>query len=328
MADYTRSISASTTLMIRDTGGWVEFWVKTGSSTWNNDQQWSFHANGADSSIRKFRMVAGGNWQIMGSVYVSYDQSVRLTIYDSGIGFPTYDFWQHIGRTTVPAPPTIYQAEPLSATAIRVSIWDGHDGGGAILERQLGYGGDPYNVQYYWDITAGTADLSPYSSGERVFFWARTRNAVGWSGWSERAEATTWRIPYAPSPVSFSEVTQKTVRTQFVDRGDGGQEILERQLGYGKSAGAPTTFMTASHSGIDTVTNLDPGRLYYFWVRNRNSIGWSPWSERTQVLLIAGARVLVGSEWKRAVPYVKVAGVWRVVRPWVRHAGVWKETSV
>lgn len=327
MADYDRFIGGSTTLRIRDTGGWVEFWVKTGPYTYNYDQQWSFHANGSESGIRKFRMVAGGNWQHFGSVYVGYDQSVRFSIYNAGLGFPTYDFWQHISRTTVPAPPHIWQAEAISSTHIRVSIWDGNNGGAGIEERQLGYGGDPNNVQAFWNINSGTTDIGPFDPGSRVYFWARTRNWVGWSGWSGRAESTTWRIPDAPGPITFPAVAQTVVQAQFADRGDGGRPILERQIGYGKSASGATDFVSVG-AGSTEVWNLDPGRLYYFWSRSRNAIGWSPWSERSQVLLVAGARMLVGNEWKRAVPYIKVNGVWRVARPWVRNAGVWKETSV
>lgn len=326
MVDYTRDIGGNTTLMIRDTGGNVEFWVRTGPTTWNNEQSWSYGANGGNSPILHYRMVAGGNWQHFGTVFVGYDQDVRFTIYNSSLGFPTYDFWQHISRSTVPAPPSIWQADTLSSTHIRVSISDGNNGGSAIVERQLGYGGNPNGVEYLWDITAGTTDIGAFAPGSRIFFWARTRNAIGWSGWSGRAEATTWRVPDSPNPVSFTDVDQKSVQTHFNDRFDGGQPILERQLGYGKDPDTATTTVTASPS--DLISNLDPGKLYYFWSRSRNSIGWSPWSERSQVLLVAGARIYQGGEWKRAVPYIKVDGTWKVVRPWIRSAGEWKETSL
>lgn len=328
MADYTRAIGGNTTLMIRDLGGWVEFWVKTGPQTWNYEQQWSYFANGAESGIRRFRMLAGGNWQHFGSVYVAYNQAVRFTIFNAGLGFPTYDFWQDISRSTVPESPHIWQAEAISASHIRVSISDGHDGGSGIVERQLGYGTNPDNPDDLADITSGTIDGGPFASGARIFFWARNRNGIGWSDWSDRADARTWRTPPAPTPVSFLDVDQTSVRIKFSDRGDGGQPILERQLGYGTNPSAPVSTMDPDGSGIDDVTGLDPGKLYYFWVRSRNSIGWGPWSPRSEVLLIAGARVFTAGEWKRAVPYVKVAGVWKVVRPWVRHAGVWKETSL
>jgi hypothetical protein len=45
------------------------------------------------------------------------------------------------------------------------------------------------------------------------------------------------------------------------------------------------------------------------------------------LVLIAGARVLVAGQWKRAVPYVKTDGTWKVAEPWVKNAGVWKKTA-
>jgi hypothetical protein len=327
MADYTQDIGGNTTLMIRDLGGWVEFWVRTGAQTWNNDQQWSYFANGSASPVLKFRMVAGGGWQMMGAVYVSTDQDVRLTIYNAGLGFPTYDFWHHIQRTTVPWPPYILQTYAVSATQIYVEFTGTNDGGSVVLEWQIGYGSDPNYPQFYTG-SGGASTIGGFSSGQKVYFWTRARNAVGWSGWSNRTEATTWRVPDAPSTVTYLSVAQQTVRTQFFGRGDGGQPILEYQLGYGQSSSAPVTIVGASPTGIDDTTGLDPGKLYYFWVRARNSIGWSAWSQRSQILLIAGARVLDGVTWKRAVPYVKVGGVWKVARPWVRDAGQWKESSV
>lgn len=327
MADYTQFIGGNTTLMIRDLGGWVEFWVKTGSATWNNDQQWSYFANGSPSPVLKFRMVAGGNWQMMGAVYVTYDQDVRLTIYNSGLGFPTYDFWQHIQRTTVPGAPFIYYTFAVSSSQVYVEFTGTNDGGSPMQEWQIGYGSDPNYPQFYVG-SGGGSTIGGFSPGQKVYFWARGRNLIGWSAWSNRTEATTWRVPDAPSAVTYLDIDQMSVQTQFFARGDGGQPILEYQLGYGTNPSAPVSSMTASFSGIDTVVNLDPGKLYYFWVRARNSIGWSAWSERSEVLLVAGARVLDGVTWKRAVPYVRVSGVWKVARVWIRDAGVWKETSV
>ena len=75
------------------------------------------------------------------------------------------------------------------------------------------------------------------------------------------------------------------------------------------------------------VEDLSPGRTYYFWGRGRNSIGWGSWSERRSVVLVAGARVLVGFVWQRAVPYVRVGGIWKVSQPFVKDAGVWKKAG-
>lgn len=326
MADYTVNISGSTTLMIRDTGGNVEFWIRTGSQSWNNEQPWSFFANGGESGIRHFRLLRGGAWQKLGEVWVGYDQDVRFTVYDSGLGFPTYNFWQHIGRTTVPGAPTIHQTYAISASHIKVQFAAGYDGGTPVVEWSIGFGANPNYPEAYWPSN-GDSDVGPFVSGTRVYFWARGRNAIGWGAWSNRTEATTWRVPDAPQAVTFDDLAQTSVTTRFVDRSNGGTEILERQLGYSQNSTAAVSF-AGNFSGVNSLSNLSPGKTYYFWARSRNSVGWGPWSEKQVLNLIAGARVFVDGQWKRAVPYVKVDGAWKVVRPWVKAAGVWKETSV
>src|SRR4051812_37544007 len=202
MADYTRQISASTTLMIRDTGGNVEFWIKTGSQSWNNDQQWSFYANGGESGIRKFRLLAGGNWQMMGAVYVGYDQTVRFTVYGSGIGFPTYDFYQGMTRSRVPDGVYIWDTRAISSSYIHVEFNPPYDGGSAIVDYNIGYGGNPNGPEALWS-SGGSSDIGPFAPGTRVYFWARARNGIGWGPWGNRTEATTWRVPDAPAMVVF-----------------------------------------------------------------------------------------------------------------------------
>lgn len=326
MTDYTLGIGGGTTMMIRDQGGWVEFWVRTGPSTYNYDQQWSYFANGSESGTLRFRMLPGGAWQQFGAVYVGYNQDIRFSLYGAGIGFPTSHFWQHINRTTVPQPPRIDATYAISDTTIHIEFNGTNDGGSVVLEWQIGYGSNPNGPENFVG-SGGTSDIGGFYSGQRVYFWTRARNALGWSGWSSRTDATTWRVPDSPtSPVAL-EVKQTSVKTQFFRRGDGGVDIIEYQMGYGKSSVAPTDFFITNPSGIDTTIGLDPGKVYYFWVRARNSIGWSSWSASSQITLIAGARVLVSNQWVRAVPYVKQGGVWKVARPYIRDAGIWKESG-
>jgi hypothetical protein len=326
MADYTLSIGGSSTMMIRDLGGWVEFWFKTGPSTWNNDQWWSYGANGINSR-QKYRLLRGGNWQHFGSVHVSYDQTIRFTIEGAGLGWATTNFFQHIQRSTVPAPPTMQAAYPTSNTNIHIVFTGNHDGGSPVLEWQIGYGFTSSGPSYLVG-SSGTSDISGFGSGQRAYFWARGRNAIGWSGWSNRLEAVTWTVPSAPLPATVVDKNQISMSLQYIlPENNNNPATLERQIGYGTNPSSPTTFVD-DNGGVVLIDDLTPGGTYFVWGRARNSVGWGPWSERTRVDLIAGAVILVGAEWKRAVPYVRVGGVWKVAEPWIKTAGVWKKTSV
>lgn len=326
MVDYLRDIGGNTTMMIRDTGGNVEFWLRTGPSTWNNEQTWSYGANGGNSPVLKYRLLAGGNWQHFGTVFVASNQDIRFTVYNTGIGFPTHDFIQHISRSTVPGAPQIYATYATSATNIHVDFTGTTDGGSPVLEWQIGYGGNPNGPEFY-TASDGHSDIGPLLPGSRVYFWARGRNAIGWSAWSNRTDALSWRVPDAPPILTFADVDQMSVVVNFVDGPNGGTDITARQIGYGQSSSSPSTSVAAVQ-GNNYIAGLSPGKLYHFWARTQNSVGWSPWSIVSPVTLVAGARVFTGGMWKRAVPYVKVDGVWKVARPWVREAGIWKESSV
>lgn len=329
MTDYTVGISASTTLMIRDTGGQVEFWMRTGSQTWNNDQYYSFFANGSFSGSKKFRLLRGGQWQYVDAVYVAYDQDVSFGVIGAGIGFPTYTFTQHIQRSTVPQPPTLTAVYTVSSSSFDVFFYGNSDGGSAILEWQIGYGSSA-NGPTDTIGSDGSTNVGGFYSGQRIYFWARGRNAIGWSGWSNRGEGVTWQIPPSPNPASFENITQRSVGVNIAfQQRPNDPPNLEWQLKYGRDeAGSVIDATVNVDELVEYFYNLDPGKTYYFWGRVRNSVGWGPWSTSpSSVVLIAGARVLVVGEWKRAVPYVRVGGAWRVAEPWVKDAGLWKKTA-
>jgi hypothetical protein len=330
MTDYLLGIGGPNVMMIRDTGGWVEFWFKTGSQTWNNDQWWSYAANGGGSR-QKYRLVRGGNWQMFGSVWVGYDQDVRFTIEGAGLGWGTTDFWQHIQRSTVPQAPTLNSVAPISQSGFRVISTLNYDGGSAIVERQLGYGSSSNGPSSTTPLADGDEIVGGFSTGQRLYFWVRARNALGWSGWSNRGEATTWQVPAAPAAAIFTSITQRSVGVNFpftVRSSD--PPNLEKQFKYGRDpTGAIIDATVNVDETIEYLSNLDPGKTYYFWARARNSVGWGPWtSTASRLILIAGSRVLVAGQWKRAVPYVRVGGVWKVAEPWIKDVGVWKRTSL
>jgi hypothetical protein len=221
----------------------------------------------------------------------------------------------------VPPAPNLRSATAISTSEVRVIFFSMGNGGSPILQWQIGYG--PSSSGPTYTVTSdGDSIVSPFLNGQRSYFWARGRNALGWGPWSNRREATTWRGPDAPSAPIVITMTQISAFVQFTNRGNGGTPILESQIGYGKNPSNPTDFVSAPLSP-DGITDLDPGQTYYFWARSRNAVGWGNWSARTSATLIAGALVLVGNTWFRAVPYVRVDGEWKVAQPWVKVAGKW-----
>lgn len=327
MTDYTKNINNGT-MMIRDTGGNIEFWFKTGSSTWNNQQDWGWSLDGGGWNMGVFKLNIGGDWHHIGTIYVGPGASrqVGMRIVGEGLGWPTTDFFVVVPRSTVPPAPTAVWFENLSQSGVTAKFSGQGDGGSPILEWQLAYGTSPTTGQVYI-ASNGTSIISGLAQGTTYYFWARGRNALGWGAWSPRSQVTTWSVPPAPTPVTFSLITQNSLRATFSNQGTGGTALLEWELAYGTDPDTPQLFDYHPSSGVRDLTNLDPGRVYYFWARGRNSVGWGPYSPVRSATLVAGARVRDGAEIKRAVPYVNDAGVWKLALPMAKNGGVWKETT-
>jgi hypothetical protein len=328
MTDYTKSTGSTGTMMIRDVGdGWVEFWLKAGSSTFNHDLPWAYVANGVSSSWQKFDFVSGGAWQKIAWFWITTSQTVTFKLGNtgtSGLGGPT-DFNQYIFRAGVPSPPSTPSIGTVSATSVALSFTDGANNGASIDARQVGYGTDPSTVQYTTN-TGNSVVIGALSSGVTWYFWARTHNSVGWSGWGGRASATTLRTPDAPSRPAVTNIQPTTADISFTPNGSGGTAITSYEVGYGTSSSGPTFTVTASASP-KTLTGLTPGTVYFVWVRAINSVGAGPWSTANSFRTVAGAYIRDGGIYKIAVPYVRVGGVWKLAQPYVKSVGVWKTTN-
>lgn len=338
MTDYTRSTGNSGTMMIRDTGDWVEFWLNSNNSvTFNHQLPWSYDVNGSSGS-GQYDYSANSGWQRLGSWYVTSSQTVTFNIGatgTSGFGGPT-SFSITINRSTVPNPPTLSGPYNVSSSTCDVSITDNWNGGATIYTHQIGYGTDPWNVQYLSALSGYNTWISigGLAAGTTYYFWARTWNQNGWSGWGNRVSTTTLRVPDAPSRPLLASVTASTVDVSFVPNGNGGSLILAYQVGYGVRSSGPDT--TVGATSPVTITGLTPGTVYYFFVRAQNKVGWGPWSAANSVRTVAGAYVLVEvqfptpetglAQWKLAVVYVKVGGTWKLAEPWTRSVGVWQRT--
>lgn len=328
MADYTKATGSSGTMMIRDTGTTVEFWLKAGSATWDADMPWRWYVNGAWVSYRDINYQGTGAYQKLGAVTVTTDQTVGFGIGatgTAGLGGPT-DFTISVDRTSAPPAPGAWVIEEIEDTWVQGDTDTLPNGGLAIDQIQVRYDDNTSasSPSYFDPGTDAWGVISGLLRGKTYYFWLRTHNAKGWSPWSSRTQATTHNYPPAPGAPTISEIKQSSVKAVFSGKGDGGSPILEWQIGYGTGSSTPTLFKSGWNM---TISGLVPGAVHYFWARGRNKYGWGAWSTRSTATLLAGAWVDVNGVKKRAVPYVNVGGVWKVATPYAKIAGMWKETG-
>jgi len=326
MTDYLKPTGSSGTMLIRDLGSTVEFWLNSNNSTtFAHQLPYNWIVNGSSGSAT-YDYNAGSGWQKLRSFTVTSSQTVRFGIGStgtSGFGGPT-NFDQFIDRRRAPDPPYNLTLSSLTSTSVVLSYLDGYNGGAAIDTRQIGFGESPTAPTVIF--TASNSELiSGLTPGVTYYFWAQTHNLKGWSGWSARVSITTLNGPEAPSTPVISNIGPTTVDVVFSPNGDGGSPITEYELTY-TDVPTPPGFSVSAVSP-QTLYGLIPGKTYYVWARARNAVGWGPYSAIYGTFrTLAGARVKVGTEWKFAVPYVKDAGVWKIAVPYTKVSGTWTQT--
>lgn len=329
MTDYLKATGSTGTMMIRDDGLTVSFWLKAGSTTFNHSLPWQYIVAGVTSPTLNFDFVSGGAWQMLKSWNLTATQTVTFKIFDSGttgLGGPT-TFSQLISRTKPPdAPNTPIASENTTGTSVRIAFTDGPSNGGAAVDsRQIGWDQvivSPANPHH--TISSDGSDVvTGLTSGEIYFFWARNHNSAGWGPWSPTVGVTIARVPDTVAKPYLNDVDQTSAIVVWSAPGNGGAAITGYEVGWGTNPSGPTSTVPSTLLALK-ITGLTPGTLYYFWVRAINSVGHGPWSSSVSATTIAGLRVKVGAEWKLAIPYVKVGGVWKLAKPYVRTLGVWK----
>lgn len=331
MTDWTKDTGSSGTMMIRDTGSTVEFWLKAGSSTFMHELPWGYTVNGVTDNSNYYDFSSGGSWQKIHAWTVSTDQTVTFRLMDTGtagLGGPT-NLSASINRATVPAAPTIPAISAITNTGWTANTNPGSNGGATIDLIQIGIGtsGATAPTIIYTANSAGIYTITGRVSGATYKTWARCHNSEGYGPWSGYVLTTTKNVPGTPSAPTISNPTQISCDVAFVAPADGGSPITAYQVAYGTVPGVQSTISADITGSPYAATLLLPGTTYYFYVRAKNIYGYGPWSASTTMKTIAGTRVNVAGVWHEAIPYVKVGGVWKLARPWAKNAGVWKETT-
>lgn len=191
MTDYIKA-SGLGYLLIRDTGSTIQFYAKPYySDFWWQNLSFSVTANGSTTSHPTD--FNGNALVLVATKTVTTNQTVIFKLNTAtgtqSLGGPT-TFSVAITRTTVPSPPSIVTLSDIQPTAVYATFTDGANGGLAITTRQIGWGWSPSQVQNYTTSDRSTS-ITGLTPGTTYYFWARTYNANGWSGWGPRGSAKT-----------------------------------------------------------------------------------------------------------------------------------------
>jgi len=304
-----------------------EAWINAGSYYYDHGAGDHVHAynSGHDHRVPNLQVASGSVWIAHNADGTgSISLSATLTGFSGSVSSASGSFsLPTIARFS--NPPSTPVISSLDQDSFVATFSDG-SGGAPIDSRQLSYstGTDPNAGTII--ASDGSDTISGLTQGTAYNVWARTHNSAGYSDWSPMATATTWSVPGAPVVDPISGVTQVQAVVSWTAPYNGGTAITSYEVGYSTiNSSSGLTIVTATSP--KTITSLNPGIKYYFFVRANNAVGSGPWSASKSATMIAGARINVGGVWKSAVPYVKVSGVWRVARPWVKVLGTWKEST-
>lgn len=194
--DYTKGVGLTATMMIRDHGYAVEFWLKSGFGSTNFGSvtfSWS-SPHGSGSWAHGYN--SGDTWQLMGTIYTTASGNVTWSMPYTGtqqIGGP-HSFTVYLGRATVPPAPTKPVFSLIKHESVKVEFNSTGTGGSAILEWQLRFGPDGSAIlsPQNWNVSSsGTSVVINLKPGQYYAAWARGRNGVGWGPWSQGASFYT-----------------------------------------------------------------------------------------------------------------------------------------
>lgn len=232
-----------------------------------------------------------------------------------------------------PGKPVPYNVSGFNAN---VKFTDGSEGSNPIDGRRLAWssssGATPPLDQtttggdYIMSFSDGDTPIGSLTVGTTYYVWARCHSYAGWGKWSARAQFYTQQVPDAPSTPWFEDVQLTSVKLGWDPNFNGGSEINGYQVGWGTDPNTPQTYWNDVWPGL-TITGLQPGAVYYFWVQARNSVGYSAWSGAAVNRTVAGAYVNDNGTWRLAIPYVKDGETWRLAQVWVKDQGSWKQTN-
>ncbi|OZD30811.1 hypothetical protein CH252_40580 [Rhodococcus sp. 06-1477-1B] len=194
---------------------------------------------------------------------------------------------------SVPSPPNIYSATNYRTNSFGMNYTRGNNNGAGIEQDHAQWSRTPDFSQVVWDDYGPGGYTDPRGNGDgpgpelapatTYYVRVRSRNAVGWGGWSNTGSAAT--LGGVPDSIRFEQITPLGARLLW--GGSGGTYDVE-------------VSRDATGTDLDTITSANvPGTSfdltglldadYRARVRSRNSAGVSAWSNWTAIFRPASA---------------------------------------
>jgi Fibronectin type III domain len=227
-----------------------------------------------------------------------------------------------------------YSGSSITSTGATIGTWAAAANGGTLNNVQIQRNTSATDVGAT-TITKGsygtTHALTGLSPATTYYVRVRVSNSTygygAWGPWVAFTTAAT--IPSAPSDAwYFSSVNQTDISVAGITVPYNGGAALDQILvrySTDPAFGTYTDIPLAGTATGTTISNLNPGTVYYVRVYAHNAIGYGPPSADKSTTTLPGVLVNVGGVWKTAVPYVNVNGIWKPATRYVNVGGVWKQ---
>lgn len=135
-------------------------------------------------------------------------------------------------------------------------------------------------------------------------------------GYTENSHlVTVVTVPAAPTPNSGtpSAITSSSMRYQFTSGSNGGSAVLESQVQRANDAGFTSGVQTVSNaSGTTDFTGLAAVTQYHFRSRQRNAVGWGPWSATRSGTTLANIPGVPGGPWIANIQPTQMTVSWTI----------------
>ena len=192
-----------------------------------------------------------------------------------------------------PVPPTVW-ADEVTASSARIINWPGADNGSPIVEYHTQLSTSSSFSTIARDYPGGTHYETGLAVATRYYIRGRTRNGVGWSGWSATEDFTTGQtVPGAPV-LTIGTTTENSAQLSWTTPASGGSTITSYDLQFAGDASF-TNAKIVSYGKVNSgsLINMAPGTTYYMRMRAVNGVGAGPWSAAKNTTTLAGTPTIV-----------------------------------